>query len=119
MLPRAVLQRGRGIAYPSTTKLRPLVPASSPPSSLPPAAGRRRPFSSSASTTTRSNTAASKNAATDIWTTKDKAGLLLFGGLVVGTGSLGVWQAQRYYWKIDAIKERSEKLVKQPEPLTK
>ena len=84
-------------------------------SSLPPAAGRRRPFSySSASTTTPTP----KAATTDAWTTKDKAGLFLFGGLVVGTGTLGVWQAQRYYWKIDAIQERSEKLAKQPEPLT-
>jgi len=114
MLPRILLQRGGGGGNLAATKLRPLLPPSSHPS-LPPAAGRRRPFSSSSASTT---TPTPKAATTDAWTTKDKAGLFLFGGLVVGTGTLGVWQAQRYYWKIDAIQERSEKLAKQPEPLT-
>lgn len=111
MLPRILLQRGGGV---TTSKLRPLLPPSPPPSSssLPtPAGRRRRPFSSSSSSSTTTATA-------DAWTTKDKAGLVLFGGLVVGTGTLGVWQAQRYYWKIDAIEERSAKLARQPEPLT-
>lgn len=30
--------------------------------------------------------------------------VLLFGGLSCATFSLGVWQVQRYYWKVDLIK---------------
>ncbi|EKU21154.1 surfeit locus 1, partial [Nannochloropsis gaditana CCMP526] len=58
-----------------------------------------------------SSTGNSKGKSTDL------AGLLLFGGLVVGTGCLGVWQSERYFWKIDAIQERNECLAKQLEPL--
>lgn len=48
------------------------------------------------------------------WTFKDKAGLALFGSLVAGTTCLGIWQTQRYFWKIDQVTQRKEGLEKEP-----
>ena len=43
---------------------------------------------------------------------------MLFGGLVAGTGCLGMWQAQRYYWKVEQVEERAQSLRKEATPLT-
>jgi len=45
---------------------------------------------------------------------KRKMGLLLFGGMTLGTGLLGTWQATRYAWKVNLIHERRELLAKAP-----
>lgn len=37
----------------------------------------------------------------------------LFSGLSAATAGLGIWQMQRYYWKIDLIK-RNEELFHMP-----
>lgn len=34
--------------------------------------------------------------------------VLLFGGLSTATFSLGIWQVQRYFWKVDLIKSNNE-----------
>ena len=41
---------------------------------------------------------------------RDVAGLALFGGLTLLTFGLGVWQAQRYFWKVAVVAERAERL---------
>lgn len=45
-------------------------------------------------------------------------GLALFGSLVCGTFGLGVWQAQRYKWKVGLVKERQSLLAADPVELS-
>mmetsp|Transcript_33946 Transcript_33946/g.44789 ORF Transcript_33946/g.44789 Transcript_33946/m.44789 type:complete len:330 (-) Transcript_33946:668-1657(-) len=42
-------------------------------------------------------------------------GILVLGSIVAGTAGLGVWQTQRYYWKIDQIEERRKRLQQVPQ----
>lgn len=49
---------------------------------------------------------------------KQMAGLALFGSLVCGTFGLGVWQAQRYNWKVGLVKERQLLLAADPVELS-
>jgi hypothetical protein len=39
---------------------------------------------------------------------KMNSGVILFGSLSAATAGLGVWQLQRYYWKVDLIKKNEE-----------
>ena len=48
---------------------------------------------------------------------KQVGGYVLFGGLVAGTATLGTWQAQRYYWKVDKVDKRKTELRRPPAPL--
>ena len=48
---------------------------------------------------------------------KRAGGLVLFGGLVAGTASLGAWQVHRYSWKVDKISVRRAELALPPAPL--
>jgi cytochrome oxidase assembly protein ShyY1 len=36
------------------------------------------------------------------------SGVVLFGSLSAATAGLGLWQLQRYYWKIDLIKNNED-----------
>ncbi|CAI5711742.1 unnamed protein product [Hyaloperonospora brassicae] len=38
------------------------------------------------------------------------AGMAVFGAVTATTAYLGTWQVERYYWKMDLIKERSKEL---------
>lgn len=42
-------------------------------------------------------------------------GMVFFGGMVVGTASLGTWQYQRYFEKVQLIREREKMLEQVPE----
>ena len=48
---------------------------------------------------------------------KRAGGIILFGGLVVGTAYLGAWQIHRYNWKVDKIAVRRAELALPPVPL--
>lgn len=37
---------------------------------------------------------------------RSTVGLLIFSGICVGTGALGVWQIKRYYWKLGVVEDR-------------
>ena len=49
--------------------------------------------------------------------TRDTLGSALFSSLVVGTGGLSAWQAQRYSWKCELVTSRTKALAAEPEPL--
>jgi cytochrome oxidase assembly protein ShyY1 len=36
------------------------------------------------------------------------SGVVLFGSLSAATAGLGIWQLQRYYWKVDLIQKNEE-----------
>ena len=44
-------------------------------------------------------------------------GYLLFSAICAGTFGLGVWQIQRYYWKIDVIKKAEIKFAEVDKPM--
>ncbi|OQR93296.1 hypothetical protein ACHHYP_02678 [Achlya hypogyna] len=47
-------------------------------------------------------------------------GIGIFGSIVAGTASMGVWQAclsNRYFWKVDLIETRRQRLKEAPVPL--
>jgi hypothetical protein len=48
---------------------------------------------------------------------KRAGGVVLFGGLVIGTAYLGAWQIHRYNWKVDKIAVRRAELALPPVPL--
>lgn len=48
---------------------------------------------------------------------KRAGGIVLFGGLVIGTAYLGAWQIHRYNWKVDKIAVRRAELALPPVPL--
>lgn len=50
---------------------------------------------------------------------KEVVGAGVFGSLVCGTFGLGVWQAQRYQWKVNLIEERRAALSMEPGQLGK
>ncbi|RHY60051.1 hypothetical protein DYB38_003141 [Aphanomyces astaci] len=39
-----------------------------------------------------------------------KVGAAVFSSIVVGTASMGVWQTNRYFWKLDVIEQRKKRL---------
>jgi surfeit locus 1 family protein len=45
---------------------------------------------------------------------RDPLGRLVFSSLVVGTGGLSAWQAQRYFWKVDLVESRQRALASEP-----
>jgi cytochrome oxidase assembly protein ShyY1 len=44
----------------------------------------------------------------------DIIGSLLFGSICLGAGTLGVWQVQRYYWKVDLMERERNLLLEFP-----
>ena len=50
-------------------------------------------------------------------TARRAAKTVVFGGLVTGTGALGCWQTQRYFWKTELLEERRRALGEEPEDL--
>ncbi|CAN0011873.1 unnamed protein product [Discosporangium mesarthrocarpum] len=42
------------------------------------------------------------------------AGVALFSGLVGATACLGVWQTQRYFWKLDLMAGRKATMAMEP-----
>ncbi|ETV97209.1 hypothetical protein H310_09997 [Aphanomyces invadans] len=39
-----------------------------------------------------------------------KVGAVVFSSIVVGTAGMGVWQTNRYFWKLDVIEQRKKQL---------
>lgn len=48
----------------------------------------------------------------------DKVGIVIFAGISVGAGCLGVWQMQRYQWKINLIEEMNSRIHLEPVQLS-
>lgn len=44
----------------------------------------------------------------------DRMGIAIFGGITLGTFCLGLWQTQRYFWKVELIKNAQSKLNDDP-----
>ncbi|EQC36429.1 hypothetical protein SDRG_05886 [Saprolegnia diclina VS20] len=44
-------------------------------------------------------------------------GIGIFSSIVAGTASMGVWQSNRYFWKVDLIETRRQRLQEAPVPL--
>ena len=67
------------------------------------------PFTTAATTTSSSSSQQPNR--------RDNAGIVVFSSICLGAAGLGVWQMQRYSWKINVIDEISRRLNEPPESI--